>query len=148
MNHPHLIGVATLFLAIYDARTQRLSYTNAGHLPALYIAGKCVQKLATDDTVVGLFGDVTFRQATIDVATEALLVIYSDGMTEPENARGEVFGVDRLAEVAMRSPQSPPRGIASAMLKSAEEWGASAEQADDMTVVVARFSGPAKSLTT
>jgi sigma-B regulation protein RsbU (phosphoserine phosphatase) len=81
---------------------------------------------------------------TIDVAPEALLVIYSDGMTEPENARGEVFGVDRLAEVAMRCPQSPPRGIASAMLKSAEEWGASAEQADDMTVVVARFSGSAK----
>ena len=135
---------ATLFLAIYDARTQRLSYTNAGHLPALYIAGKCVQKLATDDTVVGLFGDVEFRQATIDVAPEALLVIYSDGMTEPENARGEVFGVDRLAEVAMRCPQSPPQGIASAMLKSAEEWGASAEQADDMTVVVARFSGREK----
>jgi serine phosphatase RsbU (regulator of sigma subunit) len=49
-----------------------------------------------------------------------------------------------LAEVAMRCRQSPPQATAGAMLKSAEEWGASAEQADDMTVVVARFTGPAK----
>jgi len=79
------------------------------------------------------------------VAPEALLVIYSDGMTEPENARGEAFGAERLAEVAQRFRQSPPRSIASAMLKTAGEWSASAEQADDMTVVVARFSESAKS---
>ena len=135
---------ATLFLAVYDARTQQLSYTNAGHLPPLYIDGKRVQKLTTDDTVIGLFGDVQFRQVTMDVAPEALLVIYSDGMTDPENARGEVFGTERLAEVAMHFRQSPPRAIASAMLKSAEEWSGTAEQADDMTVVVARFSESAK----
>jgi phosphoserine phosphatase RsbU/P len=134
---------ATLFLAVYDSRTQQLSYTNAGHLPPLYIAGKCVQKLATDDTVIGLFGNVQFREATIDVVPESLLVIYSDGMTDPESARGELFGTDRLAEVALGNRQSAPRTIASAMLKSAEEWSGSAEQADDMTVVVARFSGEA-----
>jgi phosphoserine phosphatase RsbU/P len=134
---------ATLFLAVYDSRTQQLSYTNAGHLPPLYIAGKCVQKLATDDTVIGLFGNVQFREATIDVVPESLLVIYSDGMTDPESARGELFGTDRLAEVALGNRQSAPRTIASAMLKSAEEWSGSAEQADDMTVVVARFSGAA-----
>jgi phosphoserine phosphatase RsbU/P len=135
---------ATLFLAVYDARTQQLSYTNAGHMPPLYIAGKCLQKLTTDDTVIGLFNDVQFRQETIDVTPEALLVVYSDGMTDPENARGEAFGTDHLAEVAMCCRQSPPRAIASAMLKGAEEWSGSAEQIDDMTVVVARFSGPAK----
>ena len=134
---------ATLFLAVYDSRTQQLSYTNAGHLPPLYIAGKCVQKLATDDTVIGLFGNVQFREATIDVVPESLLVIYSDGMTDPESARGELFGTDRLAEVALGNRQSAPRTIASAMLKGAEEWSGSAEQADDMTVVVARFSGAA-----
>jgi phosphoserine phosphatase RsbU/P len=132
---------ATLFLAVYDARTQRLSYTNAGHLPPLYIAGKSAQKLTTDDTVIGLFNNVQFRQETIDVAPESLLVIYSDGMTDPENSSGELFGADRLAEVALRCRQSPLRAIASTMLKSAEQWSATAEQGDDMTVVVARFSG-------
>ena len=135
---------ATLFLAIYDARSQRLSYTNAGHLPPLYVAGNCTQKLATDDTVIGLFGNVQFRQMSIDVAPEAVLVIYSDGMTDAENAGGEAFGIDGMAEVALRCRQSPPGAIASAMIKSAEEWSASAEQGDDMTVVVARFSGAGK----
>jgi sigma-B regulation protein RsbU (phosphoserine phosphatase) len=135
---------ATFFLAIYDAQTRRLSYTNAGHLPPLYIVGDRVRKLATDDTVIGLFGDAQFHEAAIDIGAESLLVIYSDGMTEPENARGELFGSDRLGEVAQRTQQSSPRAIAAAMLKSAEQWSGSAEQADDMTVVVARFHDPAK----
>ena len=134
---------ATLFLAIYDAQTRRLSYTNAGHLPPLYIAGDLAQKLATDDTVIGLFGNVQFREATIDIAPDSVLVVYSDGLTEPENARGETFGTGRLGEVAQRIQHSSPQAIAAAMLKSAEQWRGSAEQADDMTVVVARFGEPA-----
>jgi len=135
---------ATLFLAIYDARNRQLSYTNAGHVAPLYLAGDRVQRLTTDDTVIGLFADVQFQQVTIDVAPEALLVIYSDGMTDPENARGEFFGTDRVAEVALRSRRSPPQAIASAILKGAEDWSGPAEQADDMTVVVARFSAATK----
>jgi len=135
---------ATLFLAIYDAQTRRLSYTNAGHLPPLYIADGRVQKLATDDTVIGLFGNVQFHEAAIDIAPDSLLVVYSDGMTDSENARGELFGTDRLGEVAQRSQRLSPQEIAAAMLKSAEQWSASAEQGDDMTVVVARFYEPSK----
>jgi phosphoserine phosphatase RsbU/P len=135
---------ATLFLAIYDSRTRQLSYTNAGHHPPLYVAGERVERLSTDDTVIGLFGDAQFHEATIDIASESLLVIYSDGMTEPENAKGEHFGIDRLGEVARKSRQLPPQDIAAAILRSAEQWSASAEQADDMTVVVARFREPAK----
>ena len=135
---------ATLFLAIYDAQTRRLSYTNAGHLPPLYILGDCMQKLTTDDTVIGLFGNVVFHEATIDIAPESVVVVYSDGLTDPENARGETFGTDRLGEIAQRTQHSSPQTIAAAMLKSAEQWRGSADQADDMTVVVARFGDPAR----
>lgn len=135
---------ATLFLAIYDARTRQLRYTNAGHLPPLYLAGERVQKLATDDTVIGLFGDVQFHEATVDIAPESLLVIYSDGLTESEDANGELFGIDRLGEIAKRSRALSTQQIAAAMLTSAEQWSASAEQADDMTLVVAHFSASAK----
>ncbi len=131
---------ATIFLSIYDTCTRRLSYTNAGHLPPFYVAGECMQKLQTGDTVIGLFSDVQFRQATVHVAPEGLLVVYSDGLTEPENASGEAFGADRLSEIAMRFRDAPPRDVAQAMLTAAEEWRGSAEQADDMTVVVARLS--------
>lgn len=133
---------ATLFLAIYDTFTGRLSYTNAGHLPPFYLAGDGMQKLETDDTVIGLFSEAHFRQATINIEQEGLLVIYSDGLTEPENAVGEAFGSDRLAEIAMRLREESANVIAHTMLSATEEWRVSPEPADDMTVVVARLSRP------
>ena len=101
-----------------------------------------MQKLETGDTVIGLFSEVQFRQATINIEQEGLLVVYSDGLTEPENAVGEAFGPDRLAEIAMRLRDESAHVIAHTMLSATEEWRGSAEPADDMTVVVARLSRP------
>jgi serine phosphatase RsbU (regulator of sigma subunit) len=116
---------ATLFLAIYDTRTRRLSYTNAGHLPPFYLFGDSMQRLETGDTVIGLFSDVEFRQSTLTVAPDGLLVIYSDGLTEPENGAGEAFGSGRLAEIAMRLRTESPRVVAQSMLQAAEHWAVS-----------------------
>jgi sigma-B regulation protein RsbU (phosphoserine phosphatase) len=113
---------ATLFLAVYDTRTRRLSYTNAGHLPPFYLYGDSMQRLETGDTVIGLFSDVEFRQSTLNVAPDGLLVIYSDGLTEPENGAGEAFGASRLAEIAMRLRTESPRVVAQSMLSAAERW--------------------------
>ena len=132
---------ATLFLAIYDTQSRQLSYTNAGHLPPLYVAGGKTQRLETGDTVIGLFSDVHFRQITVDVAGEGLLVIYSDGLTEPENGNGDAFGSDRLAEIVFRLQHEPAKTVAQSLLRASAEWGGSREQADDMTVVVARLAG-------
>ncbi len=133
---------ATLFFAVYDTETRQLSYTNAGHLPPFYIVGDRIQKLETDDTVIGLFNEVQFGQASVEVEPGGLLVIYSDGLIEPENVSGDAFGADRLAGAVMRCRESSPQVIADAMLSAAEKWSGSSEQADDMTVIVARLSRP------
>ena len=131
---------ATFFLAVYDTETRRLSYTNAGHLPPLYISGSRVERLETGGMVVGLFNDVPFEQGTIEIEPGGLLIAYSDGLIEPENVYGEEFGAERLIEVAMRNRDASPHVIAEAMMQAAEEWSGSPEQADDMTVIVARLS--------
>jgi sigma-B regulation protein RsbU (phosphoserine phosphatase) len=64
---------------------------------------------------------------------------YSDGLVEPENVYGEEFGLRRLRDAAIRLNGSSPRVIAQGMMQAAEEWAGTAEQADDMTVIVARL---------
>ncbi len=130
---------ATFFFAVYDTETRRLNYTNAGHLPPVYISGSHVERLETGGMVVGLFNDVRFAQGTIEIDPGGLLIAYSDGLIEPENVYGEEFGTERLIEVAMRDQGESPHVIADAMMRAAEEWSGSPEQADDMTVIVARF---------
>jgi sigma-B regulation protein RsbU (phosphoserine phosphatase) len=133
---------ATLFYAVYDAATRTLCYTNAGHLPPLYIAGDKLQKLEDGGTVVGLFDNCAYEQGTIQMEPGSLLLAYSDGLTEPENVYGEEFGARRLAEVAMRHPDASAHALAEALVTAAEEWAGTPEQADDMTVVVARLDEP------
>jgi sigma-B regulation protein RsbU (phosphoserine phosphatase) len=135
---------ATFFFGVYDTETKQLNYTNAGHLPPVYICGDRVHKLETGGMVVGLFNEVPFDQGIVKIEPGGILIAYSDGLIEPENVYGEEFGAERLIEAAMRSKDSSPRAIAQAMMRAAEEWSGSPEQADDMTVIVSRFSAISK----
>jgi sigma-B regulation protein RsbU (phosphoserine phosphatase) len=131
---------ATCFFGVYDSVTRQLHYTNAGHLPPLYISGGNARRLETGGMVVGLFSDVPFQQGSVEIEHGSILVAYSDGLIEPENVYGEEFGTTRLIEVATRNKNASSHAIAEAMMQAAEEWSGTPEQADDMTVIVMRFS--------
>src|SRR5579863_1947617 len=132
---------ATVFFGVYDAETRQLHYTNAGHLPPIYIRGGKVRRLETGGMVVGLFNDVPFEQGAVEIEHGGMLVAYSDGLIEPENVYGEEFGTERLIDVTTSNRDKSSHAIAEAMMHAAEEWSGSPEQADDMTVIVMRFSG-------
>ncbi len=132
---------ATCFFGVYDAETRQLHYTNAGHLPPIYICGGKVRRLETGGMVVGLFNDVPFQQGSVEIEHGGILVAYSDGLIEPENVYGEEFGATRLIDVATSNKDASSHAIAEALMRAAEEWSGTPEQADDMTVIVIRFSG-------
>jgi len=73
------------------------------------------------------------------VPPNAILVGYSDGLVEPENVYGEEFGISRLRDAAIRLGAASPREVAQGMMQASEEWAGTPEQADDMTVIVARL---------
>jgi sigma-B regulation protein RsbU (phosphoserine phosphatase) len=132
---------ATVFFGVYDTETRQLHYTNAGHLPPVYVCGEKVRRLETGGMVVGLFNDVPFQQGAVEIEHGGMLVAYSDGLIEPENVYGEEFGTTRLVDIAIRNKDASSHVIAESMMRGAEEWSGSPEQADDMTVIVMRFSG-------
>ncbi len=90
---------ATLFLGIYDSATRRLTYSNGGHLPPILLSEDgSSQLLSCGGTVVGLFQQLSFPEATIQLRRGDILLAYSDGVTEPENDYGE-FGEERLIQI-------------------------------------------------
>ena len=130
---------ATFFYAIYDSEARTLTYTNAGHLGPFLVEGDTVKELTEGGTVVGLFEEFPYTQQTIHVSPGSLLVAFSDGLTEPENVYGEEYGSQRLKEEIMRQRAAVPDRIAENLIAAAEQWAGSPEQADDITVVVARM---------
>jgi sigma-B regulation protein RsbU (phosphoserine phosphatase) len=130
---------ATFFYAVFDVNSRMLTYTNAGHLAPFFVCDDKVQELSEGGTVIGMFEDIPYTQGSIKVEPGSLLVAYSDGLTEPENVYGEEFGMHRLKEEILRQRSMPPQRIAENLIAAAEQWAGTPEQADDITVVIARM---------
>jgi sigma-B regulation protein RsbU (phosphoserine phosphatase) len=130
---------ATFLVAVFDTATRTLRYTNAGHLPGFCLSdGKAIH-LDKGGIVLGVMEDYHYDEGIVHVPPDSVVIGYSDGLVEPENAYGEEFGVSRLEAAAQRVRHARPRHIAESLMTAAEEWSGSPEQADDMTVIVARL---------
>jgi sigma-B regulation protein RsbU (phosphoserine phosphatase) len=129
---------ATLFLGIYDGETRRLTYSNGGHLPPILISEDgSSQLLSCGGTVVGLFDNLSFPEATVQLRPGDVLVAYSDGVTEPENDYGE-FGEERLIQLVRENRHLPLERITEIVTVAVDDWIGDNEQPDDVTLVLAR----------
>ncbi len=129
---------ATFFFSVYDDSTEVLTYTNAGHLsPILVRQGKAIY-LDSNGMVVGAFPFARYGESTIKLESGDLLVFYTDGITEPENAYGEQFGEDRLERFLIDNSDRSESELAALVVEEVVKWTASPELQDDMTMLVAR----------
>lgn len=129
---------ATFFFGMFDEGTGQLMYTNAGHLPPILVRDGAVTRLEVNGTVVGAFSFAEYEESSIFLKRGDLLVCFTDGITEPENDFGEMFGEERLAEVLVKNAGRPSAEIIEAVLDSVRVWTGSPELQDDMTILLAR----------
>jgi sigma-B regulation protein RsbU (phosphoserine phosphatase) len=129
---------ATFFYGQFDPASRRLVYTNGGHNPPMLLRGKQVILLETGGPVVGLFPKSEYQQDEIQLLPGDLLVLYTDGISEAENAAEEEWGEGALTEAARACAGLPAAEIVSRIMLAADAFAAGAPQHDDMTLVVAR----------
>jgi len=128
----------TFFLGLFDELTGALTYTNAGHLPPILIRKDSVSMLDINGTVVGAFPFSAYEESKVMLEPGDLLVCYSDGITEPENAYGEMFGEERLIDIVKRSRNQEDSAIIGGIIDAVRNWHAADEMPDDMTLLIAR----------
>ncbi len=129
---------ATFYFGIYDDSTGWLAYTNAGHPPPILIRGEEVIRLETNGMVVGAFPFSEYGESRIHLEPGDLLVCFTDGITEPENEYGEMFGEDRLTELLLKHSWRKPGEIVETILEAVGQWTSLPELHDDMTLLIAR----------
>jgi len=129
---------ATFFFAMYDESSGMLRYTNAGHLPPIVIRNGEAEMLDVNGTVVGAFPFSKYEESAVQLESGDLLLCYTDGITEPENAYGEMFGEDRLIEIVKRNAAQEDSTIIQNVLDAVRNWHAGSELPDDMTLLIAR----------
>ncbi len=129
---------ATFCLGSYDEPSSTFSYTNAGHLSPLLIRDGAAELLDVNGTVVGAFDFSEYGESSVTLRSGDLLVLYTDGVTEPENEYGEMFGEERLIDLLIRNAQRPEEEIIALVLDGVKQWTATEELQDDMTLLLAR----------
>jgi sigma-B regulation protein RsbU (phosphoserine phosphatase) len=134
----------TVFYGVLDPGTGELVYANAGHCPALLVRTQeqdAVQALCNTGMPLGLFQDVIWEQGVIQLAPGDVLVLYTDGITEARDARGEFFDEDRLQESLLANQGQPAATIRDAILGAVDEFVGDAPQSDDIGLVVVAREG-------
>jgi len=129
---------ATFFFGLYDDQSRVLTYTNAGHLQPLLLHKGVPTQLEVTGTVVGAFPMIEYEEQTVAMHAGDLLIAYTDGVTEPENAYGQEFGVERLTETALKYQSCEPTEVVARIMEAVTQWSSAPEQPDDMTLVIAR----------
>jgi sigma-B regulation protein RsbU (phosphoserine phosphatase) len=134
---------ATFFFGLFDEATRTLTYTNAGHLPPLLFRNGQVTSLDSNGTIVGAFPWASYGEGRLKFDPGDLLVCYTDGITEPENAYGEMFGEERLIDLVHKHAHEDDREIIRIVLAAVRGWSGGPELHDDMTLLLARQVEPA-----
>lgn len=94
----------TMFLAAYNESTRELQYVNAGHNPPALCSDSHTAILETGTTGLGMIDELSpFEAVNVHIPKGSLLVCYTDGLVEQENAKGEDFGLDKLIEIMQQS---------------------------------------------
>jgi sigma-B regulation protein RsbU (phosphoserine phosphatase) len=129
---------ATFCFAVYDDSNGRLTYTNAGHLPPLLVRRGKVTSLDVNGMVVGAFPFAKYDESSVVLEAGDLLVFYTDGIVEPENEFGEMFGEQQLKDLLLRMAHSETGQILNEVIEAVHRHTGSPELQDDMTILVAR----------
>jgi sigma-B regulation protein RsbU (phosphoserine phosphatase) len=129
----------TVMYGILDLDTGALVYCNAGHwgpyLASAQDSGN-VRRLIRTGMPLGIFGDETWEQGSAQLAPGDALVLYTDGVTEAQDAQGAFLGEDRLLASVRPNLGRPAREIQDAILECVQRFMGDTPQSDDIALVV------------
>lgn len=132
----------TTFHGVLHRSTGRIVYANAGHNPPYVVrADGTVEPVArTGDMALGVMDEMPFCEATLELGSGDTLFLYTDGVSEAQNAAGEEFLESRL-EAALQGCQNLSLAqVTSRVVESVERFVDGAEQSDDITCLALRYA--------
>lgn len=136
----------TIFYGILDLRTGRLTYASAGH-PAPLLWRQESEEVAPADTlrargtVLGVLPEVVLEERSVTLEPNDVLSLFTDGVTEPIDGKGEEFGEERLAAILRASHEQPCSDIVARTHAAVWDFAGQRVQFDDYTLVTLKRTG-------
>ena len=130
----------TLFMGILDASHHVLHYVNAGHNPQFVLrASGGLDRLPSTGLPIAMFAGHGYKEASVTLGEGDILFFYTDGITEVENEKGEMFGSDRLEALLVEHHAEGVDAILARIEQEVLEFRGAADLFDDATMMVLRL---------
>lgn len=130
----------SLFYAHYLPLSRTLVYTNGGHPPPLFWQAKTqeIYWLLTQDALLGIEPHQPYKEKKLELASNDLVVLYTDGLTEAINDNGKRLGTDPLVQIVAECAKNKARDILHHLLNHWKKFIGKQAVKDDVTVVVVK----------
>lgn len=130
----------TLFVGNLDLRTGTMQYCNAGHTAPILASNLGVGYLPCDANIpIGIMHGVEYTLQVADVKPGTTIFLYTDGLSEAENEKYDLYGEGRIMEVLKDTIGQTPERIINRMKSSVHEFTGDAEQNDDLTMLAVQY---------
>jgi sigma-B regulation protein RsbU (phosphoserine phosphatase) len=132
--HEQYVSAAYLWI---DTEHGKALYSAAGHPPLLRWRDGTLERIESNGLLFGVIPDPEYPVRELVIRTGERLLLYTDGLIEPQNASGTSFGDRKLEEVIRKNQSRPPAELLAQILSEIRAWQpASLPQQDDITLIV------------
>jgi len=130
----------SLFLAVVDARSGTMSYSNAGHPPPMLVRDGEIRELESHGILLGIIPDSQYRSTTVEVEPGDVLVAYSDGISEAMNEDERIFGAQGIVAALREAPLDSAADTLESILARLDRFASrNSQRGDDRTLLVLRL---------
>lgn len=120
-----------------DSQSQELRYSAAGHPPMLLLRDGKVLEITENGLILAAFDFATFANAVHPLEPGDRFLLYTDGLVDAANAKGDFFGQDALSAVLRQTAELAPSAASDRIITAVQKWSAS--QDDDLTVLICDY---------
>jgi len=132
----------TLLIGVLDVKTGFLQYCNAGHTTPILVAqdGSCSWLEVIPNIPVGVMENFPYRMQSCNLPDSSALILYTDGVTEAENDKKELYGEKRLMETVKRNAGVSSRKMTETILSDINLHIKDNEHSDDIALLVIDYN--------
>ncbi len=120
-----------------DSASATLRYSAAAHPPMLLLRNGKVSEVVENGLMLAAFDFAQYTNATVALEAGDRLLLYTDGLIEAANLRGDFFGQESLSALLRTTSTLPPSGASNQIIASVQQWATS--QDDDLTVLICDY---------
>ena len=127
---------ATLLFIEIEKGSDSLKIVNAGHLPPYIVKDEKLYEMEKGHTALGLLKNTEYKLQLENFKRGDMIVIFSDGVTESKNKKGDFFGAERLKTSIIKNLNISVNNLGNLILNEINAFSKDTRQSDDISLII------------